>query len=233
MESSEQTGRKYFSNICLACAIVHVAAALLICYCVRLGHLGHITLIGLLHFVPTHLVLWRITCLFNTLASLFLIAFVIGYREIAARRYHLPMTIAMFLVAIGVTQDLNGQFSIMVVFPNLASLLSVHGAYLYHQTLQLTWSALNQWYMQSVLQANLLFGLAWFLIIGTLLSTKIFPKWISWLGMPIVALMLSCAAFALLGDHQIAPAIVFLLRAYMAVWFALLGLFADAKKVPV
>jgi hypothetical protein len=229
---SERSGRRYFSNICLAAAIIHVLAALLICVCVRQGHLGHITLIGLLHFVPSHLVLWRFTCLLNTMSSLLLIAFAIGYREIVDRRYHTSMTIAMFLIAIGVTQDLNGQFSIMVVFPNLASLLSVHGSFLYHQTLQLTWSALNQWYMQSVLQANLLFGIAWFLIVGSMLATKIFPKWIAWSGMPIVALMLSCAAFALLGDHQVAPAIVFILRAYMAVWFALLGLFADAKKSP-
>ncbi len=210
--------------MCLGTALAHVAATLLSVYAIREGNLGDFSPLKIMHFIPHHIILWRCAWIAAALASLSFIVFVVAVCSLLDRRLRPALTVAIVLTTAALTNDLNGQFSMMVLFSDLAQQMRGHGSFLQHETVQLAWSTMNQALTQSVLIANTLYSISGMLVVVCAMMTRGFPKWLAWFGLPIWVATLWVTVFVFVGALKWALVLLLASTVGFVVWTTVMGL---------
>lgn len=209
--------------MCLVTALAHTVAVLLGVFAIRDGNLGDLSPLRLLQFIPQHVILWRSAWLAAAVASVSFAVFAVACCQLVDRRFRAATAVALIFVTVALTNDLNGQFSMMVLFSDLAYQMRGHGSFLQHETAQLAWSTMNQALTQSVLIANTLDALAG-LIIGVCATlTRSFPKWIALVGLPIWLVMLSVSVLSFLGALKSALVLLLAVTVAFVLWAMVMG----------
>ncbi|HEY9868460.1 MAG TPA: hypothetical protein V6D08_04790 [Candidatus Obscuribacterales bacterium] len=209
--------------VCLATALAHTVAVLLGVFAIRDGNLGDLSPLRLMQFIPQHIILWRSVWLASAVASLSFAVFAVAYCQLVDRRYRAATAVALIFVTVALTNDLNGQFSMMVLFSDLAYQMRGHGSFLQHETAQLAWSTMNQALTQCVLIANTLYGFAGFIISLSAMATRSFPKWIALVGLPIWFVMLSVSVLSFLGALKSALVLLLAVTVAFVLWTMVMG----------
>jgi hypothetical protein len=184
----------------LAICLLHFVSTLVAIWCVRDGQLGQFTPGRLLVFVPLNLDLWRMTWLTSVLANLSLVVLAVVMREILERRYRSYMLVALILVAIGASNCIAGQMDLMVSFADLCRGRFSHPGALGDTSVQLAWSLFGQSVTRCALTGNSLYGLASIIILGCALSSRLFPRGLAMLCIPLAPLIFTMSYLAFFAN---------------------------------
>lgn len=218
--------------VCVAAAICHVLALLVILYATRLGDLGAFSPAKLMKFVPDNQLIWRTMCLLSSLSSFSTVMVVLMLREVVTRRARLFMRVALILAVIGCAADLQSHFSLMVLFSDLATEIKSNGSYVRQELVQLAWMTVNQALSQTLLLTNLMYSLAGVLSVASLLMTRTFPQWLFWMGLPIWLIALSATLVAFAGQLIMALSLFICSVVGFIVWTVAIALIIDIKNNP-
>ena len=204
-------------------ALAHIAATMVGVFVIREGNLGDFSPLRLLRFIPTHLHMWRAACLMAALASVSFVCFVVAWRELMDARFAMLCNLAVVLTAVGAANDLQGEFSMLVLFTDLAQQLRGHGNFLQFETTQLAWLTLNQALTESGLVANCLYSVAGLILTGCAVRTRTFPRGLAWVGVPVWVANLNVSLFTFFGALQ--PAMVLFIATAIAfsIWVTAIG----------
>jgi len=212
------------SWVCLFTALAHVCATLLSVYAIREGNLGDFSPLKLMHFIPQHVILWRCAWLAAATSSLSFLVLVVCVCTLLDRKLRPALTLAVLFATAALTNDLSGQFSMMILFSDLAQQLHGHGTFLQHETVQLAWSTMNQALSQSMLIANTLYSVAGVLVVVCALMTRSFPSWLAWLGLPVWIARLNVSILVFVGALKWALVLMVASTAGFVVWTTVMGL---------
>jgi len=212
------------SWVCLIVALTHVLATLLAVYVIREGNLGDFSPLKIMHFIPLHALIWRCAWLAAAASSLSYLVLVVCICALLDRKLRRALTVAILFTTVALANDLSGQFSMMVLFSDLAQQLHGHGTFLQHETVQLAWATMNQALSQTMLIANTLYSAAGMLVVVCALLTRSFPAWLAWLGLPVWMARLNVSILVFVGALKWALVLLVASTVGFVVWTTVMGM---------
>jgi hypothetical protein len=219
----DATSYRWVSRSLLFAALKHLLGSFLVGFTICKGHLTEFSVLRLLQFEPHNPQLCQATLIAMVVSTLSLVPCVVALREVIDRRYFIPLTIALVFVAIGVAHDLQGLFTMIVIFPAIAGQFLTNGYAFFHQTIQLAWSTFNQSFMECVLVANTLYGMALLLVAASAHKDRSCSRIALAFAAPIVVGTIGVSVLAFCGEFDRAALLMFVTKAYLTVWAAIVG----------
>jgi len=223
-ELTQSRAYRLASWACLFTATATSIAILTTLFLVRTGALGDFSPIRLLHFIPANIAIWRASLLSGSLSMLSFLTFIVAMQMVVDRRLRPFINLAIALSVIATGAALNAQFSMLVLFSDLALQLSRHAGFAYADITHMAWATMNQCVMQSMLIANSLQALVELLLVGCIFFSRNLPSWLAWSALPIALATVNASIFTFLGALQWTMVLTFAALIALVLWTTTLGL---------
>lgn len=225
-DPADQVRYRYVQFAAIGSALTHIIAVFLAIYAFREGDLQELSLVNLMHFVPTHTMLWQITCMAIAMSSLSFLFLYLAIKQILRLRHTLWINAATFLVVIAVTVDLQSYSNLTILFSDLCVQLTKSSSY--KQLLMLEgWRTVNQGLTQSMLLANTLYSLAGLVLAGAIIAGRGLPKWLGWTWVPVWLAGLAASVLTFVGQLSWSLVIMFAMTIAFIIWAITLAVAVD------
>lgn len=218
---------------CVGGALTHAIAVLTIIHLYREGRLDHFSLVRLMHFIPNNLIFWRFACISAALSSISSLVLFVAIRDVIVVRHSMLLTIALLITVIGVSNDLQAQSSLLVLFSDLA--LQLHGgatAISKQAVLMESWATLNRAATQSLVLATPLYAGAGLVLAGSIIVGRGMPKWLGWCAIPVWVAGLVATLLTFTGAMTLAVIVLFSSSIAFILWTIAIAVTIDGYASP-
>lgn len=218
---------------CVGGAITHAIAVLTIIHLYREGRLDHFSLVRLMHFIPNNLIFWRFACIAAALSSISSLVLFVAIRDVIVVRHSLFLTIALFITVIGVSNDLQAQSSLLVLFSDLSLQLHAGATTISKQAVIMeSWVTLNRAATQSLVLATPMYAAAGIILAGSIIVGRGMPKWLGWSALPVWVAGLVATLLTFTGQMTLAVIVLFSSSIAFILWTIAIAVAIDGYASP-
>ena len=186
--------------LCIVSSLANAIAVLLAIYMIRIGHFDQFSVVRLMHFVPHHIVLWRLSWLSLGTASITFLLFVLSLEDIISRIPRIWMRATLIVALLAVAVDIPSQSRMLVLFADVSAQLVYGGTFAKKVLLIEGWKAINQCLTESIMVANSLYSVAGLGLSAMIINGKGLPRWLGWTSVPIWLAGLAATIFTFQGN---------------------------------
>jgi len=200
---------RFVQTCCLVTTLAHTAATLICVFAFREGNFAEFSPQRLLLFVPQHLYLWRISCLFVMLSSMSTLLFVLAMRDVLEEKFRSTVGVAVCLAILACVLDLEGASRMMVLFADISMQGQLGCTYLGADLVQIGWTIINQSLTQTFMLSSFLYGCAGLCIVRCLSVTRFVPRFLAFAHLPVWLCMVVTSVITFVGDLPVAICLMF------------------------
>lgn len=218
---------------CVGGALTHAIAVLTIIHLYREGRLDHFSLVRLMHFITNNLIFWRFACISAALSSISSLVLFVAIREVIVVRQSMLLTIALLITVIGVSNDLQAQSSLLVLFSDLALQLHAGGPLIDKKDVIIeSWATLNRAATQSLVLATPLYAGAGMVLAGSIIVGRGMPKWLGWCALPVWVAGFVATLLTFTGQMTLAVIVLFSSSIAFILWTIAIAVAIDGYASP-